>query len=246
MALPLYLAMTAAEMGGNNSLPASFAYMACHFSSYGTGLSNIPTSLPEGSLLILNDRTPIHGHDPGLIASQLDEMINSWNISALLLDFQRPGCEESAQLAKQLADTLPCPVGISEIYGTELDCPILLSPASLHTPLEIYLRPWQGRDIWLEAALDGTEILLTEAGASITPLPCCNPGPPIHRDSKLHCHYSIETEPTQARFTLCRTQEDLKALLEEAEALGVRKAVGLWQELSCRESPHPNARLSNP
>lgn len=230
MALPLYLAMTAAEMKGNEPLPAKFAYMACHFSSYGIGLSNIPPSLPEGSLLILNDRTPIHGHDPCLIADQLEDMRKAWNIAGLLLDFQRPGCEASVQLAEYLIDALPCLVGVSEIYGTELDCPIFLPPAPLDIPLEVYLRPWQGREIWLEAALDGAEILLTEASSSITPLPCCTPVPPVHSDTVLHCHYSIEAETSRVRFNLCRTREDLDALLEEAETWGVTKAVGLWQE----------------
>ncbi len=245
MALPLYLAMTAAEMRGNDILPTQLAYMACHFSPYGTGLSNCPKALPEGSLLIVNDRTPIHGHDHTLIATQLQEMAESMAVGGILLDFQRPSCEETAALTKHLVNGLPCPVGVSELYGVELDCPVFLSPVPLDQGLETYLAPWQGREIWLEAALDGAEILLTEAGSNITPLPCCAPVPPVHKDANLHCHYSIETKSSQARFTLNRTREDLDALLEEGKALGVTLAVGLWQELSCQESSHPNARLPN-
>ena len=45
MGLPLYLAMTAAELSAAEALPRKMAYMACHFSLYGTGLSNIPEQL---------------------------------------------------------------------------------------------------------------------------------------------------------------------------------------------------------
>lgn len=231
MALPLYLAMTAAEMRGNDSLPPQLAYMACLFSPYGTGLSNCPKSLPEGSLLILNDRTPIHGHDHGLIAAQLEEMARRWAVSGILLDFQRPNCDESALLVKFLSEALTCPVGISEPYAGNGNTPVFLPPVPLDIPLAEYLHSWQGREIWLEAALDGAEILLTEAGAAITPLPCCAPAPPVHWDANLHCHYSIEIRSSQVRFTLCRSREDLMELLEQAEALGVTRAVGLWQEL---------------
>ena len=245
MALPLYLAMTAAEMRGNRILPPQLAYMACLFSPYGTGLSNCPKSLPGGSLLILNDRTPIHGHDHSLIGAQLKEMAESMAVSGILLDFQRPDCAQTRELSKHLASALPCPVTVSELYAQDLDCPVFLPPVPLEQPLEAYLAPWQGREIWLEAALGGLEIQLTEAGASLTPLPYCPPDLPVHKDDRLHCHYSIETTASQARFTLHRGWEDLDALLAEAEALGVIQAVGLWQELSCRESSHPDARLPN-
>lgn len=245
MALPLYLAMTAAEMRGNDILPPQFAYMACLFSPYGTGLSNCPKSLPEGSLLILNDRTPIHSHDHSLIAAQLQEMAESWAVSGILLDFQRPDCEETAVLTKHLVNALPCPVGVSDIYGNDLDCPVFLPPVPLDLPSETYLTPWQGREIWLEAALEGLEIQLTEAGASSSPLPCREALDIYHRDPVLHCHYACQQEESCVRFTLRRRREDLEALLEEVKQLGVTRAVGLWQELSCRESSLPNARLSN-
>ena len=74
MVLPLYLAMTAAEIRANTDFPPNIGYMACHFSPYGTGLSNCPAHLPEGSMLILNDRTPVYGHCPERIAQQLMEM----------------------------------------------------------------------------------------------------------------------------------------------------------------------------
>ena len=50
-------------------------------------------------------------------------------------------------------------------------------------------------------------------------------------EPKLHCHYHIQLIDQKAEFTLYRTREDLDTLLEEAEALGISAAVGLWQEL---------------
>ena len=108
MALPLYLAMTAAEIGENSIFPFRLAYMACHFSPYGTGLANTPQKLPPGSILILNDRTPIRGHDSNLICEQLIDCIESLHCSSLLLDLQRPGNEETAILAKKLIAALLC------------------------------------------------------------------------------------------------------------------------------------------
>ena len=94
-----------------------------------------------------------------------------------------------------------------------------------------YLAPWQGREIWLELALDGETITLTPAGATTAPLPPAAQLLGGHRDEKLHCHYQIHTDADSARFTLFRTPEDLDALLTEGEALGVTRAVGLYQEL---------------
>ena len=81
MPLPIYLAMTAAEFRQNPAISGKIGWMACHFSPYGTGLSNCPTELPPGSMLILNDRTPVCGHDPALIAAQLAEMATQLNCS---------------------------------------------------------------------------------------------------------------------------------------------------------------------
>jgi len=67
MPLTTYLAMTAAEMHYAETLPEHPVWMACHFSSYATGLSNCPTFLPAGSLLMINDRIPIWNHDPAHI-----------------------------------------------------------------------------------------------------------------------------------------------------------------------------------
>ena len=148
MALPLYLAQTAAEMAGN-PLSGSCAYMACHFSPGGRGLSNLPEMLPTGAMLILDDSSPMDGHDPALILDQLAELIARHRCESLLLDFQRTNIREQQELAKLLADTLPCPVGVSELYAHGLSCPVFLPPVPPDRPLSDYLQPWQGRETWL-------------------------------------------------------------------------------------------------
>lgn len=230
MALPFYLAMTAAEMGGNQVLPPAFGYMACHFSPYRTGLSNCPCELPPGAMLLLDDSTPMAGHDPILITRQLAELVRDFGCSRVLLDFQRPGIAEAAALAKQLACALPCPVGVSELYAKDLECPVFLPPVPCAVPLEQHLAPWRGREVWLEMALDGQVITLTPEGANTAPLPPWEAPADGHREEKLHCHYYITMEENTAKFTLFRTRADVEALMAEAEALGVTTAVGLWQE----------------
>ncbi len=230
MALPFYLAMTAGELQEKESLPRHLAYMACHFSPYGTGLTNFPKELPEDSILILNDRTPLRGHDPELIVRQLADMAESRNLRGILLDLQRPGYKEAAELAAYLVKRLPCPVIVSEAYGADLSCPIFLSPCPPDVALAEYIQPWHNREIWLETAMDGMEILLTKDGVSRTPLPYPEFDGTEFCDESLHCHYRVELAQNAVRFTLRRTREDLDALLMEAESLGIAAAVGLWQE----------------
>lgn len=231
MALPLYLAMTAAEMGGNTVFPGKTGYMACHFSPYGTGLSNLPKAMPPEGMLILNDRIPICGHDKRMITNQLAELTDIHSCACILLDFQRPEVEETAELAHSIVQALSCPVGVAELYARQLNCPIFLPPVPLDISLGEYLAPWEGREVWLEAALETSEITLTEEGCTTSPLPGGVLTDGCHRDCTLHCHYEISISPEHARFTLHRAREDLDALLEEAETLGVTRAVGLWQEL---------------
>lgn len=230
MALPLYLAMTAAEIRKNPHLPDNPGYMACHFSPYGTGLSNLPENLPPGTLLIFNDRTPIHGHNPHQILDQLSEILDRFRCRGLLLDFQRPDCLETKALAAHLVENLPRPPVLSNTYAEGFSCPVLLPPAPLDTILSEYISPWSGREIWLEAALDAMQLTLTDQSCTSVPLPCPTEPEGFH-EPKLHCHYHIQLIDQKAEFTLYRTREDLDTLLEEAEALGISAAVGLWQEL---------------
>ncbi len=230
MALTQYLAITEAEIRENPDMPLPIGWMACHFSPYGLGLSNLPRQLPPGSLLLLDDITPIHGHSPRQIAGQLSACVDALDCAGVLLDFQRPGYPEAAELAAFLCDALPCPVCVSSLYGQELSSPVLLPPVPCCVALQEHLSPWGGRECWLELSHEGEVIALTEQGAECTPLPCYD-GEGFAEEA-LHCHYKITQMKDAAVFTLWRTPEDQLQLLEEAGYLGIPCSVGLYQEFS--------------
>lgn len=228
MKIPHYLAMTAAEMASAASLPRKAAWMACHFSPYSTGLTNLPAELPEGSLLILNDRTPIREHDPELICGQLTDILQKFSCYGLLMDFQNCGNKQTAELAQYLTEQLPCPVGITPAYWVQ-NAAVFLPPVPTDTAAADYLKDWAGKKIWLETALEGQTIRLTERGA-VYSINSAATGKYIHQDAAFHCHYSITRGSDWSEFHTWRTREDLEALLEEVQGLGVETAVGLYQE----------------
>lgn len=238
MPIARYLAMTAAEMAGNSVFPHRTAWMACHFSPSGTGLSNLPKWLPPGCLLILDDSTPIHGHDPGRICEELGGCMERLQCEGLLLDFQKPSVESSLKLAKSLCDALPFPVVVSDVYAEGLDSGVFVSPIPPDEAMASRLARWRGREIWLDTTMEGLELILTEDGASTTPLPPWECPVAGLEDQKLHCHYRVSLDESRAVFSLWRTGDDIAAQLEEAEALGVTAAVGLFQEFG---SPLPES-----
>ena len=229
MALPIYLAMTPWEMA-HRELPPHCGWMACHFSAYGQGLSNIPTGLPEGSLLILNDRIPPWGHDPALIARQLRAASEQLAPRGILMDLQRPYNEETAMIVQAVCE-LPFPTAVTENYAAQCAAAVFLSPVPLNRTLREHIAPWSGREIWLETDCTGLTLTLTEAGCNL----CAEevlPTEPVFSDEKLHCHYSTRVREDRAVFSLTRYPEDIQALLQEAQSLGITLAAGLYQELS--------------
>lgn len=226
MPIPCYLAMTAAEFARAKELPRQLAWMACHFAPYGTGVVNLPQQLPEGSVLMLNDRIPICGHDPLLVAEMLSQTLRQQHCAALVLDLQRSD-GETAQMVAALRK-MECPVVVPQHLATQEDT-VLLPPIPPDQPIGEYLEPWQGRRIWLEASSWGKLITVSEHGSAdkSTPEYAQNEGFP---DEKLFCHYRLELGET-AKFYLWRTWEDQQKLLTAAETLGVMAAIGLYQEL---------------
>lgn len=231
MAIPLILAMTGAEISKKAVLPPLISWMACHFSPYGTGLTNLPETMPPGSMVIVNDRTPVCGHDPELILRQLSALVEAMQCSSILLDFQRTDEPQTTAITEAIVKGLSCPVGVSEPYAASLSCPILLPPIPPHIPLTNYIAPWQDREVWLEAALDASLITVTAGGSTITPLPYAVSTEHCHLDNDLCCHYHIKSEPEQIQFHLYRTREDLDTLLTAAEGTNITQAIGLYQEL---------------
>lgn len=228
MAIARFLAATSAEIQEKASEMPHLAFLGCHFSPYSRGLSNLPRSLPRGNLLILDDQMPIEGHDPFLVARQLEEVVKVLECCGVLLDFQRPATMESTAMVQILVSSLPCPTAVTAAYGKGLSCPVCLPPVPCHVPLKDHLTPWQGRDIWLELSAEGEDILLTASGAKMLP-PSERPDEGVE-DVALHCHYFLQLSEMEARFSLWRTWQDLNDLEQEAADLGVTKTLGLWQE----------------
>ena len=232
MGLPLYLAMTGAEMRCASQLPTHFAYMACHFSPYGEGISNIPDALPDQAMLILNDRMPCHGHSPSLIVQQLSDAVSRLGCESILLDFIHPPDSESEAMVHAIVEASACPVAVSAQYADGLRCPVFLPPCPLHIPLEEYVYPWKGREIWLEAALCQEEATVTKNGTEFS-----NQFPPEgledgFYDKALRCNYRVRADADRISFTLFDTAASLEKKMELAAELGVKRAVGLWQEFN--------------
>ncbi len=229
MIFPFYLAMTAGEFAACPP-PPKVGWMACHFSCYGLGLSNLPPLLPEASMIILNDRTPVCGHSPEKIIQELKSLLDTQPIACILLDFQRPDNSLTKEIVQTVVAQLPCPVGVSEIYAKDVDCPVFLPPIPPDCPPETYLAPWQQREIWLEMATDGLLLSITKDGCNAQPLPPPKTQHIAFPESSLFCHYEVSVTEKAAQFTLYRTQEDITALLQHLNNLGVTQAVGLYQQ----------------
>ena len=164
MAIPLYLAKTSAEFASNSPNTHHLAWMACHFSPYGTGITNVPKALPEDSILILNDRTPVCGHDPEIVADSMAQAAEKLKCRGILMDFQQKS-EESAAIARKIA-ALPFPVAVTEHYAKELACAVFLSAPPIHKALAEYIAPWKDREIWLEIANSNERITITAKGST--------------------------------------------------------------------------------
>ena len=229
----VFMAVTSQEM--HRFAPKRTAYMACHFSPGGLGLSNLPCSLPPDSLLLIDDSMPVQGHDPKTVISQLNEMIRSFSVKAVLLDFQRAFSDESCEMVGSIAASCACPVAVTPSYAHIEGCDLFLPPVAVNMALSDYLNPWLGRGIYLEIAREQIQITVTETGSQTNP-DFLNAAFPLINE-RLHCHYNVSVFPEKAEFTLTRTPEDLAALTQEAYALGVQGVVGLYQELQTYKNP---------
>ena len=229
MGLPHYLATTPEEFANLPSLPEHIAWMSCRFSTETAGLTQLPRQLPAGSILVLEDSIPPSGHDPVVILRDAEPYLR--DLRGILLDFQKPDNPETAAIAKALATALPCPVGVSQLYASGLDCAIFLPPAPLHIPSEEYLAPYPNRDIWLEAALCQEEIIVTEAGTEFRSISSAPELSGSFYDHTLHCNYRTQLSGNAVTFTLFDTRTSLQEKLAHAQSLGVKLTIGLWQEL---------------
>ena len=235
MNLPLYLALTPTELEQVSPAPAKTAWMSCHFSSCGPGLTDIPSELPSDSLLILDDSTPVQGHDPHQILWELEAAVQKLRPAGLVLDLERPDNARTDAIADTLCKASPCPVYVSQNYAHQEERNVFLSAPPLHVPLAQALAPWKNRKVLLEAVPQAQKMILTREGCQILPCDLQEESFPFW-ESSLHCTYKIETNEEQAVFTLQRTAAHLSSFLQEAQDLGVQGALGLYQELKNADS----------
>lgn len=237
MAIRPYLAMTAAEIAENRNISCGIAWLDCSFSAAGDGLENLPADLDPGSLLVITDRNPWNGHSTDAVCHALSCLAFRFDCGGILLDFQQPFDPDLLTLCKALLRCLPCPVIVEQRYAADLDCPVFLPPVPLHCSLAEYIAPWKGRTVWLDLSAEGEQITLTERGAAFTALAQSSTQEKVHQENRLHCHYSVSVREDMAIFTLWRTEQDMADLLREAETLGIRNAIGLYQEWQDRRIP---------
>ena len=227
--MEIYLAATGAELLHLASYQGSLAYMACHFSSSGRGISGLPDSLPNGSMLMLTDEFPVHDHDPEQIACELLQGATTLSCGHILLDFQRADEPKTTQIASAILNKATIPVGISAQYAEHFQCPVLVSPSPLWTPLAEQLAPWSGREIWLEAVLENASVIVTEEGSRY--IAGDHPREAPHFCEELSVSYSSCATSSGVEFHLHRGKQELAHLLDRAKQAGVSTAIGLYQQL---------------
>ena len=245
MSINCFLAMTAGEFVSGAPLPPRPAWMACHFSVYGTGLTNLPRNLPAGSMVIVNDRIPLNGHDPKQIGAQLADLEQQLDISGFLLDFQRQDCPETQRIASYLAEVLTSPVGITEGYAEGLTCPVFVSPPPLHIPPADRFSRWAGRELWLEAAIEAGTLQITSNGCRYHTLPYTPPDLPVFAAQELFSRYRTEVTSEDALFTFYRGPVELAQLIEHCKTWGITRAIGLYQQLGRDKKAAPEVYEQN-
>jgi len=228
MGIRLYLAMTREELTHCPALPEHPGWMACHFSPYGRGLTDLPEKLPPGALLLCDDRIPILHHDEALVARQLAETAARLHCGGILLDFQQPGCEK---IAARLEELSPCPVAVPPAYAAHSKGPVLLPPPKLWEPVEKAASGWKGRELWMEWAPQAVQITVTAQGSAVSVL---DKAPETQKgdfyDEALCCRYRLALAQTHAVFLLWDDAETLARKQGATEQAGITTLVGLYQQ----------------
>ena len=183
--------------------------------------------IPRPAFLVLEDsQIPPPGVLPVVTdAFRVDRQFLLRLCQGVLLDFERPPSTD----ARELIQGLPCPAAAPPGYSE--NGPVFLPPPPLHVPLEEYLSPWAGREIWLEAALQKQVITVTAEGAQISPVSSSGEPSGGYYSEALCCRFTQKFTEDRAVFTLFDTPDTLKCKLDRAASLGVTRAVGLYLEL---------------
>ncbi len=216
-----YWAVTEKEMSKISNQP--LAWLACRFDKRGYGLENLPPKLPKGALILVDDLQPIGSHSPARIAKQLTELCSRYHPAGIVLDLERRPMPRALQMVKHLTRLEQVPVAVTPAYARELDCPVFLT-APMHKKLPQLLAPWKDREIWLDLPMGQWAVTRGIPEPMQTP----HSGP-WGWDRFLCCGYVKTGSDT---YVLCRNQQMLPKILEEAGRLGVPRALLLASELS--------------
>ena len=231
MVLPLYLAMTGREILAAQPSASRCAYMACHFSPYGLGLSNLPKALPEGAVILLSDRIPPGGHDAEVVVAQLEELVRQFQPKAIVLDLETAGNGFCRELAVKCSGISGAEITVAAAYAKDLPCSVFVGAGALWTPAEKLLKPWQGRKLWVEAVLQRGLVTVTDQGAGYEELPWEPPEEELPVDEDLQVAYRIRQTKDAVEVMLWRGKEQLPKWMEKLEQLGAEGFLGLYQQL---------------
>ncbi len=242
MSIPLFLAITPAEFAHLPELPNPLAWMSVRLSLTSPGLSNVPSQLPPGSLIIFDDKTPWSGHSVELVCKEMTTLLLNTKAYGLLLDFERAPTPETILLVKALSQCckeIGIPLAAPEGYGGDESVAVFTSP------FPCWKKPTETsndhRALWLDASPTAHALRITQDHAVGIALPYPPETPPeedqIHWDESLHCAYWTDFDGDGLVITMYRTPEKTTELLAELPSSPFRLAVGVWREYALSELP---------
>lgn len=192
MAREVYAAITGEEMGKISILPQNIAYLGTHFE--GNTLVDIPEALPEGSLLLIDDRVIPENVSIDLVIVSLSHLFPC--LSGIYLDFQQE--DTPKDLVHSLLKALPVPVGVPRRFG--LGIPVV-PPRRLSMLPEKHYLP----GCWAEGAVSAWELTLTKDGCTKKEVSAKESA--YEEYSKLFCRYAVENDAEKAVFHLQNNRE---------------------------------------
>ena len=211
MGTDIYVVITGEELAKCSHLPPKIAYLGCHFA--GGHLTNIPQGLPEGSMLLIDDRNP-PGDLPDAFA-RLSPLLPQ--LSGIYLDFQKKSTGRF--FAEGFVKKSPIPVG-TPFAG--LGIPVF-SARELHT-----LPQKRSFPFWQEGVLSCWELKITKEGCQKKEIPRTE-GFSGFEDKRLFCRYAVSVSEEAAVFTFQNTKDDL---LSELAASGAERAFVFYRGIN--------------
>lgn len=220
MSIPLYFSIFEEEFA---SVLAEQENLAVYCGSFGgTGLQNIPRSLPHNAkIAVFNDR--FLPQAPATAAQAIAQFCRSVGLTTVLLDFERPATNAMHALVSALTSALPgtFTVILPPPYWT-VDVKQLLALCTVAKPCS----SWRAEMQRFQAAFPDRWCL------ELTPWRCCPPSfcPPT--DAPLRYGACCHVSRTAQGLALWDSPQSLRAKIAAAEQSGCRLAVGLGCELS--------------